>query len=602
MLPRFAPVLILLAVLLAVTAQPGYTQTDQAVCPAVVEQALTQVGDNCAGLERNSACYGFTRVDTTFSAAVPADFFTHPAERAALTVLESIQTTPLDVTAGQWGIAVMKAQANVPDTLPGQAVTFLLMGDTEVRNAVSAAASGQGIAVIAQASTSALAEPRADANRITPIPAGTVLDADELSADGGWLRVRLASGVGWVPRAAVNPIPAIESLPVSGAPRLTPMQAFYFRNGPGQTTCAQAPSALAIHSPEGITVDLSVNGVHIRLGSLVILRTVNGQMHLTTVYGLATLNPDMPDELPVPAGFSTTRCLAQPDDDSGDSIPGVGDDCPWSEPQPFDNGGENEDEDQPGGGDDAVLEGIHTVLDAFSRLGIDTGIEDDEAQGCAVGEDLLHTVQPGENLLRIAIRYGTTVQAIVAANALRDVSLIVAGQQLLIPCAVDSGLPSRPPTPAPGEAAVTADCSRFAPVSPVDGLRYGTATFYWNAALGASAYRLNIYSVDERSGAQVASFTTTSTNLTVDTTIATFGYGFQFAWDVQALGPNGEVLCASSRVNLPRAAQPGGPPAPPPPDDSGDHNQPPPPTEEPPPPPEQPPPPEEPREPDPPTA
>lgn len=47
-----------------------------------------------------------------------------------------------------------------------------------------------------------------------------------------------------------------------------------------------------------------------------------------------------------------------------------------------------------------------------------------------------HTVQPGENLFRIALRYGTTVDAIVAANNLPNSGAVQAGQVLLIP--VDS--------------------------------------------------------------------------------------------------------------------------------------------------------------------
>jgi len=47
--------------------------------------------------------------------------------------------------------------------------------------------------------------------------------------------------------------------------------------------------------------------------------------------------------------------------------------------------------------------------------------------------DTYHTVQPGENLFRIALRYGTTVGAIVAANNLPNPSSVQAGQVLLIP-------------------------------------------------------------------------------------------------------------------------------------------------------------------------
>jgi len=44
-----------------------------------------------------------------------------------------------------------------------------------------------------------------------------------------------------------------------------------------------------------------------------------------------------------------------------------------------------------------------------------------------------HTVQRGENLFRIALRYGTTVQAIASANGITNPALIYAGQTLRIP-------------------------------------------------------------------------------------------------------------------------------------------------------------------------
>ena len=46
-----------------------------------------------------------------------------------------------------------------------------------------------------------------------------------------------------------------------------------------------------------------------------------------------------------------------------------------------------------------------------------------------------HVVQPGENLFRIALRYGTTVQAIASANGIANPALIKAGQVLKIPTA-----------------------------------------------------------------------------------------------------------------------------------------------------------------------
>jgi len=52
---------------------------------------------------------------------------------------------------------------------------------------------------------------------------------------------------------------------------------------------------------------------------------------------------------------------------------------------------------------------------------------------------IYYTVQPGENLFRIALRYGTTVDAIVAANDLPDRGAVQAGQTLLIPVSPSAG-------------------------------------------------------------------------------------------------------------------------------------------------------------------
>jgi LysM repeat protein len=45
----------------------------------------------------------------------------------------------------------------------------------------------------------------------------------------------------------------------------------------------------------------------------------------------------------------------------------------------------------------------------------------------------IHVVQPGENLFRIALKYGTTVEAIAVANGISNVHLIYSGQNLRIP-------------------------------------------------------------------------------------------------------------------------------------------------------------------------
>lgn len=540
----------------SVRAQSG----DDASCPALVEQALFDLGSNCDVLGRNTACYGYNRVDATFAQSFADDFFSQPSDRTELATLKTIQTAPLDLALEQWGIAVMNVQANVPDTLPGQAVTFLLMGDVEVENAVAesiSTASGPATA-ITQQDADLRAEPNADSALIGPIAAGTVLQIDARREDGEWLRVTSSIGVGWINAEAVNQTTAIASLPIEGQANQSPMQAFYFRNGPAETTCQETPSVLAIQSPENITVDLTANGANIRLGSLVMLRVLPGgdEMQLTTLEGMAILDADTPDAIHVPAGFSTTRCLTEADnlgsdDQSNDQE--VGDECAWEEPNLA--------------SDDQLLQG-EIVRGAIIQLNLEGGeilpeVTPTSPSGdeCPAGTNITHLVSAGENLFRIGLRYRTGMGAIMQANGLTNPQLIYTGQQLVIPCGVDTGLPSIPQPlviPTIDQTSITpVDCSRFRATSPLDGLSYPVTTFYWDAVPGATGYRVNLFNVDERNGALVGSFLAQglSTNLTADVSIESVGYGFSFAWEVQALY-NGQVACTSQRFNVPRQSKP----------------------------------------------
>jgi LysM repeat protein len=63
---------------------------------------------------------------------------------------------------------------------------------------------------------------------------------------------------------------------------------------------------------------------------------------------------------------------------------------------------------------------------------------------------VVHVVRPGENLYRISLRYGTTVKAIAAANGLTNTSRIYVGQRLTIPGGGSSSAPAAPATPSSG--------------------------------------------------------------------------------------------------------------------------------------------------------
>lgn len=122
---RYGGAALLALVLLAAGFAPAAAQS----CSAEANQALSQVGVNCAALGDNSACYGHNGVVASFAEPVQ---FNAPGNIAPLPPLQTIQTLPYDPASGQWGIAVLRLQANIPGALPGQTATLLLMGDLQV--------------------------------------------------------------------------------------------------------------------------------------------------------------------------------------------------------------------------------------------------------------------------------------------------------------------------------------------------------------------------------------------------------------------------------------------------------------------------------------
>jgi len=73
----------------------------------------------------------------------------------------------------------------------------------------------------------------------------------------------------------------------------------------------------------------------------------------------------------------------------------------------------------------------------------------------AGGDATTYTVQPGDNLYRIAVRFGVSVTAIIEANNLLNPGLIIVGQTLQIPGGTPppSAPPAPPPPPPPADPA-----------------------------------------------------------------------------------------------------------------------------------------------------
>lgn len=109
------------------TLQPETTET-VLTCDQVVTTALETADQSCAKVGRNQACYGNSLINAELQEnAITA--FNSVGDISDLFSIKQLTTAPLDPESQVWGIAVLKVQANLPDTLPGQNVTMLLYGD-----------------------------------------------------------------------------------------------------------------------------------------------------------------------------------------------------------------------------------------------------------------------------------------------------------------------------------------------------------------------------------------------------------------------------------------------------------------------------------------
>ncbi len=196
----------------------------------------------------------------------------------------------------------------------------------------------------------------------------------------------------------------------------------------GTPTCGEAPSVAAIDTTGDTPTALKINGIDAQANALVIFQQESANAIKAIVYS---------GSLAISGGATAQ---------AGQTLAGVMDNKGtilfWSAPRPT-----NENE----------AKAATVVVNAFNSIGViqATSIPPPTAtpipptaapvsnESC--GEGVTHVVQPGENLFRIALRYGTSIGTIQKANNIADMNQIVVGQTLVIPCGVDSGTSSVAP-------------------------------------------------------------------------------------------------------------------------------------------------------------
>ena len=203
-------------------------------CEQLIADAIQVSDKTCQRIGANEVCYGNDRL--TSEIIGDPDEFDLVGDVLEVDKLLSLQASPLNLAEDLWGVAVFKLRANLEGTVPGQNVTFVVFGDTDIHNAsgdMSAFYFSTGFGGIKcngvdfdglQVNTPDGAGIKFTANGVELILEGNaVMTADR----GGQMNVTLVTGSGTVKAEGVThamtpgmqvSVPIDENLEASGAP------------------------------------------------------------------------------------------------------------------------------------------------------------------------------------------------------------------------------------------------------------------------------------------------------------------------------------------------------------------------------------------------
>jgi hypothetical protein len=340
---------VMATIVIAPSTMAAQQTATPTTCTALVRTVLSQVGSNCAALERNEACYGYQNVFSTPSDGSPTLSFNQPVQRIPLTDVAVITTGQLNLSDSLWGIAPTNIQANLPVAFPGKGVILVPLGDVSIENGVEPSDAlilpDTALAVVMAHNGNLVDVPSATAQTVGSGSEGTAFQVDGISPDSQWLRVYFeydheysTRAIAWINVGDINTVD-LTGLPVIASDSKTPMQNFYLSNSAEASPCQDAPPSMVyIQGPQNIEADFTVNGADIRISSAITLRVMPGNPHtmrLVVLSGIATLNPNSANPIILPEGFKTEICLSDERDlgiDHNKNDREVDTGCKWSTP------------------------------------------------------------------------------------------------------------------------------------------------------------------------------------------------------------------------------------------------------------------------------
>jgi|GEM_PF-2353216 len=345
----FAVTFLLVLGSIVVTAQDNV----EATCQDFIEVAFEEFGQNCAGLENNSICYGFGTVNTTFANdetnGIPStdlDILTVVGNQSLLfdadnnQVVESIQTAPLrpitgivndtleatpDVEATAepesatdvelWGLSLVYTSGNIPKQLDEPGIRIMVIGDVRIENAVPINKTFIPDTIIEVTVEGADLFTAPPDYRIPSTVIETVsgeFEADAISPDGEWVRVfylyersYALRATAWLQTESLLDNPNLGDLPTLGADYGTPMQELFLSMESNPDDCdGEQTSGILIQGVDGIETDIRINNLPLRLTSSVFIQIVEDDIfNMVTLDGIISILPDTEAEVFLIPGF-----------------------------------------------------------------------------------------------------------------------------------------------------------------------------------------------------------------------------------------------------------------------------------------------------------
>lgn len=267
--------IFVIALLLTLVISSVQAQGD---CPEDVKTALDAAQQFCGSLGRNEVCYGNTLVSATGWDSRSLDAFTAPGNITSLFDIQALVTAPLDTVNGNWGVALLSMQANLPDTMPGQNVTFIVFGDAQLSSDVPQENTELPFTLTATTigTPNVRSAPSTGADLLATLDDQAQVLVIGRTEGGNWYQIVYQSAARWVSKDYLAVDGDTSGLPIVPRAEWTnpllkysaPMQSFHIDTSVRGTECDELPpSGVVVQAPTNTTVNFMVNGVELSVGS-----------------------------------------------------------------------------------------------------------------------------------------------------------------------------------------------------------------------------------------------------------------------------------------------------------------------------------------------